>query len=210
MASTIELERRMMAMQAEIANLKRRQAGSIESQRIGYNNPIANTQNAIATIVRWFNLTSVAADPMTGTMQRWDPDAGPAAWVDHNLTGKDVYAHPESEFGNYSEGLCPCVFVGGRWWAVTPFNDPAKAGAGVHNAFMKADATAGLTDDCWLDVDDPGSDTIEVNFPIAGGSDLNEALPRLADGDLVSVWDDGGTWRAIMTFQGSEDCTCGA
>ncbi len=74
------------------------------------------------------------------------------------------------------------------------------------NAYAKAAAGAGTTIVCFLDTDATG-DEITVTISIAGGSDLNSALPRLEDGTLLTVWNDAGTWRnAGNPFQHSKEC----
>ncbi len=78
-------------------------------------------------------------------------------------------------------------------------------GTPIRKAYAQAAAGAGSTIACFLDTDTTG-DSITVTCEIVGGSALNAALPRLADGTMVSVWDDAGIWRSIMTFQASGPC----
>lgn len=78
-------------------------------------------------------------------------------------------------------------------------------GAVLRKAFAAAAAGASGTIACYLDTDGEG-DTVNVVCEVAGGTNLNAALPRLADGDMITVWDDAGTWRSMMTFQASADC----
>ena len=60
------------------------------------------------------------------------------------------------------------------------------------------------------------ADPVDVYFNISGGSDLNEALPRLAEDDEIfvveSVFDNSGTpvtrWYCVSNFQTTEDCVC--
>ena len=76
----------------------------------------------------------------------------------------------------------------------------------IRKAYCKVDAGSGSSIVCYLDTDATGAE-ITVHCPIAGGTALNEAFPRLLNGTLVTVWYDNGTWRAIMTFQDAdEDC----
>lgn len=57
---------------------------------------------------------------------------------------------------------------------------------------------------------------VDINCRISGGSDLNEAVPRLEDGDTIFVslnsrWTGtatDSTWDCVTVFSGSEDCTC--
>jgi hypothetical protein len=80
-------------------------------------------------------------------------------------------------------------------------------GGTVHKAFPIADAIAGSTIECYLDVDTTG-DEITVNCSIAGGSDLNEAIPKLTNGLTIFVRKFGDTWHCVTVFQGYEECTC--
>ena len=41
-----------------------------------------------------------------------------------------------------------------------------------------------------------------------GGTALNEAVPRLADNDMIMVSKIGATWHCLTTFMPSEDCDC--
>jgi hypothetical protein len=75
----------------------------------------------------------------------------------------------------------------------------------IRKAYAKTDAGGGSTITCYLDTDGTGQE-ITVYCEICGGSALNEAIPRLEDGDRIAVWNDAGTWRSIMTFQATEDC----
>ena len=81
-----------------------------------------------------------------------------------------------------------------------------RGGTVLHNAYAKAAAGAGTTIVCFLDTDATG-DAITVTISIAGGSNLNYALPRLEYGTLLTVWKDGDTWRnAGNPFQASGPC----
>ncbi len=78
-------------------------------------------------------------------------------------------------------------------------------GGDIHKAYAKAAAPASGTITCYLDTDATGTE-ISVVCEVAGGTNLNAALPRLADGDMIAVWYDVDTWRSVMTFQASGDC----
>jgi hypothetical protein len=78
-------------------------------------------------------------------------------------------------------------------------------GSGPRKGFASTAAPASGTIACYLDTDGVG-DTVNVVCEVAGGTNLNAALPRLADGTMISVWNDNGTWRSVMTFQASGDC----
>ena len=79
----------------------------------------------------------------------------------------------------------------------------AKSGHWIYRATCTAAAGSGDTITCSL----PNyADDITVTCDIVGGSALNSAIPRLAVGSVIHVFNNAGTWRAIMTFQASEDC----
>ena len=75
----------------------------------------------------------------------------------------------------------------------------------IHKAYAKNDAAALERIDCYLDTDATGEE-ITVYCEIAGGTELHTAIPRLEDGDMITVWNDNGTWRSIMIFQHARDC----
>lgn len=75
----------------------------------------------------------------------------------------------------------------------------------IRSAFCKTDAGSNSTIVCYLDTDTTG-DEITVNCVICGGTALNEAFPRLADGTRLFVFNDDDTWRALQIFQASETC----
>ena len=78
---------------------------------------------------------------------------------------------------------------------------------GVRNAFVKTTPAAVETVVCWLSDTDGSGDEITVNCSVIGGTALNAAVPRLADGERIAVFYDGSNWRCCTTFQASEDCT---
>lgn len=77
--------------------------------------------------------------------------------------------------------------------------------SGLRNAFAVSDAGSGATISCYLDTDNSGN-TVTVNCEIVGGTALNSAIPRLEDGDRLTVWLDGDTWRCTTIFQATTDC----
>ncbi len=77
----------------------------------------------------------------------------------------------------------------------------------IHLAYAKAAAGAASTIDCYLDVDETGTE-VTVTCSISGGTTLNSAIPRLDNGDLIFVTQIGGTWYCLTTFQATEDCVC--
>ena len=75
----------------------------------------------------------------------------------------------------------------------------------VRAAFCKTAAGSGTTIQAYLDTDTTGKE-ITVQCAIAGGTDLNAALPRLTVGLEIPVWKIGGVWKT-QTFQASTDCS---
>jgi len=85
----------------------------------------------------------------------------------------------------------------------------AKSGTkGIfHKSYCKAAAGASTNITCFLDVDTTGVE-VSVACNISGGGNLNSCIRRLADGDLLLIWDDSGTWRSVEGFTTTEDCDC--
>jgi hypothetical protein len=81
----------------------------------------------------------------------------------------------------------------------------AGGGGGVRKAFAKTAAPASWTITCFLDEDTTGTE-IDVVCEVADNAALNSAVPRLSDGTMITVWNDAGTWRSVMTFQASGAC----
>ncbi len=81
-----------------------------------------------------------------------------------------------------------------------------QGGTRNRKAYAKAAAPASATITCYKDTDITG-DEISVVCEVVGGTGfLNGALPRIATGTMITVWNDRGTWRSVMTFQASGDC----
>lgn len=72
-------------------------------------------------------------------------------------------------------------------------------------AYCKNDAGAASTIVCYLDTDTTGAE-ITVTCSIAGGGNLNAAVPRLTDGLRIVVIKVGLTWHCVTTFNNSMDC----
>lgn len=88
--------------------------------------------------------------------------------------------------------------------------DQPPARLGIRKAFCKNDAGSGNTITCYLGVDKTTENNppeITVHCEICNGSNLNAAVPRLADGDMLLVVSIGGIWHAVSLFQASEDCS---
>ncbi len=88
-----------------------------------------------------------------------------------------------------------------------PTIQPTKAGrhSGVRSAYCKTAAGAGTSIVCYLDTDETGIE-ITVECTIAGGSNLNSAIPRLTDGLEIPVWRINGVWKTF-TFQATTGCS---
>ncbi len=78
----------------------------------------------------------------------------------------------------------------------------------IRLAYCKTDAGAATVIDCYLDVDDPESDVIEVVCDIAGGGNLNSATPRLTISLIMPVVEIDDVWYSLFPFQATEDCEC--
>lgn len=76
-------------------------------------------------------------------------------------------------------------------------------------AYCKTDAGAATTIVCYLDKDDTGIE-ITVNCSIAGGGNLDAAVPRLTDGLLILVTKIDATWWCTTIFMRSciSDASC--
>jgi len=94
---------------------------------------------------------------------------------------------------------------GNSRWVGTPFRQ-ANADR-PRLAWCKDDAGAATAIDCYLDGDGVGT-VISVACSIAGGGNLDSALPRLTDGTPILVTKVGATWWCLSIFQASEDCVC--
>ena len=75
-----------------------------------------------------------------------------------------------------------------------------SGGARNRRAFCKTAAGAATTIVCYLNTDATGTE-VTVNCNIAGGGNLDGALPRLTDGLEITVWNDAGTWKCTTIFQ---------
>lgn len=73
-------------------------------------------------------------------------------------------------------------------------------------AYCSAAAPAATTLMCYLDTDAIGAE-ITVIFSIAGGGNLNTAVPRLTDGLAIIVVKIGETWWCDTVFNKSQDCS---
>ncbi len=75
----------------------------------------------------------------------------------------------------------------------------------VRKAYVKTTPAAVETVDCYLDTDATGIE-VTVNCSVIGGTALNSAVPRLADGEIIFVVRLANDWWCLTTFQASEDC----
>lgn len=71
----------------------------------------------------------------------------------------------------------------------------------VRIAYCKTAAGSGTTIVCHLDTDGTGEEVTVYCAITGGGTKLNEAIPRLSDGDPIAVYNDQGTWRSVFPFQ---------
>jgi len=146
----------------------------------------------------------------------WDDTAGDSKVDDLNTTSVEVLNlaefDPESTYvAHLQQGDLIAAWKktddesNDRWVGLPLRKDNADR---PRRAFCKNDAGSGNTIDCYLDIDGTGTE-ITVTFDIAqGGSNVNEAEPRLKDGDPITVYKDGNTWRCYTVLQPTEDCEC--
>tara|TARA_Y100000310_G_scaffold262600_1_gene272311 strand:- start:1237 stop:1593 length:357 start_codon:yes stop_codon:yes gene_type:complete len=80
----------------------------------------------------------------------------------------------------------------------------AVAESGLQKAYAAAAAGGTNKIACTLNTTDGAAITVSCN--IFGGSALNNAIPRIASGNLLTVWNDSGTWRAIDNFMDVGNC----
>jgi hypothetical protein len=193
-------KRQLKAMLSENKRLSHNQTPTRIRSIVNQGTAQSNTPMAISTVVRWFNLTDVSASPMTGDMQRWKSEADEPDWGNHNIEDADIYPHPESTYAQYQTGLCACVYVGNRWFAIE------RPNASVRWAFCSAAAGTGSTLSCYLDEDTNG-ESVTVNFTLLGGiSNLSDGHLTLADGTPIPVMMRDGDWWCIIPIEGTEDC----
>lgn len=90
-----------------------------------------------------------------------------------------------------------------KWRSVEAFYVTSE----IRNAYCKNDAGSSSTITCYLDTDGTGEE-ITVYCNISGGSNLDSAVRRLEDGDLLQVRYDSANskWRALEGFQASKNC----
>lgn len=94
------------------------------------------------------------------------------------------------------------INIQGKWWCKERFNIGQTA-----IAYVKTTPGAVTSLECWFSETDGTGETISVPCTIAGGGNLNDAIPRLEDGKKIRVSKSGATWTCDI-FQGSEDCDC--
>ena len=82
-----------------------------------------------------------------------------------------------------------------------------STGTGVRKAYVKTTPGAATTVDCYLDTDATGEE-VTATCSVSGGGNLNSAIPRIADGDLIFVTEIDDAWYCVTVFQISEDCNC--
>lgn len=143
----------------------------------------------------------------------WEDTSGADRFDDKNDTSIEVLnlfeSHPEA---GISELVTGDRIAGWQWtddegknkWVGIPVERDTNP---IRKAYPKDDAPADTTITCYLDVDTIGEE-IPVVCSVAGGEDLNTALPRLFDGDLIFVTNIDNAWYCITVFQSSKDCIC--
>ncbi len=95
----------------------------------------------------------------------------------------------------------------GLRWVGLPLSKTTGLANSVRKAYCKTAAGAATTIVAFLDTDTTGTE-ITVACSIAGGGNLNSAIPRLTDGRLIFVTNLSETWYCTTVFQATEDCVC--
>jgi len=195
------------------------------------NQGIANRRRLVVTtgsmIIKVMEVQSEAAGDgvyncyeQTLDATEWTDTAGDPKFDDANTDNVEVLNlaefDPESEYiAHLAVGDLIAAWQmrddeSGMRWVGVPFRQANADRTRI--AYCKTDAGAGTTLVCYLDKDATGTE-ITVYFSIAqGGANLNEAAPRLKDGDKVFVQKiyDGTNdyWWCIQTFDQDEECDC--
>jgi len=87
---------------------------------------------------------------------------------------------------------------------IEQFYHICPASSASRKAYCKAAAGAATTIQAYLDTDGTGQE-VTVYCSIAGGGNLNDAIPRLADGTMIIVDKIGDTWYCKTVFQAIND-----
>ena len=90
-------------------------------------------------------------------------------------------------------------------WIGVPFR------SGMHgnmNRIAYCSAAAGATTTIAATLDHTIGTAITVQCSIAGGGNLNAAIPRLTDNLQIIVTKFGATWYCTSLFQATENCVC--
>lgn len=143
----------------------------------------------------------------------WVDTAGDPKFDDKNATGIEVLNlaefDPESTYvahlaaGDLISAWRMIDDEANFRWVGVPFRQANADRPRI--AYCKDAAGAATTIDCYLDTDATGTE-ITVTCSIAGGGNLNTAVPRLTDGLPIIVTKIGATWRCTTTFNASQDC----
>jgi hypothetical protein len=157
------------------------------------------------------NTTIVNATELRIAYCKTDAGAGTTlvCYLDEDATGAEVTVNflncrtsdLDEAFPRLQDGDAVTVFQVGDSW----YSTQTVGGEAPHYAFCKNDASTGTTITCYLDTDATGEE-ITVYCSMCRASNLNAAVPRLQDGDRISVIKIDGYWRSLQTFIGTEDC----
>lgn len=134
--------------------------------------------------------------------------AGAAAtitcYLDADATGEEITVNCDTNGGGNLNVSVPLlkdgqllyvVKIGDGWYCFEKFNTGQTA-----IAFVKTTPGAVTSVSCWFSETDGTGETISVPCDIAGGGNLNAAVPRLTDGDELKVVKIGTTWHCIDKF----------
>ncbi len=92
--------------------------------------------------------------------------------------------------------------VGATWVNVTPIFATTVIPV-IRQAYADEASPASLTISCHLDVDTTG-DLINVVCRSSGAT-LADSIPTLGIGTMITVFQDGATWRSVMNFTGKTE-----
>jgi len=146
----------------------------------------------------------------------WDDTTGSPKFDDENTTSVEVLNLAEYDPDeDYTAALSANDLLaawqmtddeGTKRWIGLPLELPADERERlIHKAYCKNDAGAATTITCFLDEDTTG-DEIVVNCSIAGGGNLDSALPYLTDGLPIFVTEIDEVWYCVTTFQKWDLC----
>ena len=151
----------------------------------------------------------------------WDDTTGNDKFDDKDATGIEVFNLLESDpEATYKEMLATGDRI--RAWQLTDDEDNCRwVGVPITGGLIRrakttqaapaaTKITANLIGQDGDEITSGLGSGIDVYCDIAGGGNLNAAVPRLTNDFEFSVYNLNGKWYCAFGFQASEDCTCSA